>query len=295
MRVGPRLTFQNCTRGNQPTDTNSCGGCFTVPQRDPGIYTVQWRWGLNGVLGRNNNEVYSTCVDIKIVSSTNSATGVTSVSSSYPISTTRVASTALQRTSSMTQTSASIPSSSNSQASPSNSGSSPTLCYVNPTLAVNVNETISYTCGTRTTRCPDNMCCSQYMWCGSSSEYCNTRSTGDWRLRPCAGTGTQLCYKSASNLNLDGPIKTSGRCGRQSVGARCADNNCCSSQGRCGSGSEYCTNNQGDWNLIPCTSTNTITPRDGIFDNSTDVEDFTFSSAIKILSSISFVLLLSLF
>jgi len=39
-----------------------CGGCFTVPQRPPGIYSVQWRWQLN------TGEFYTSCWDVQVAS-----------------------------------------------------------------------------------------------------------------------------------------------------------------------------------------------------------------------------------
>lgn len=41
-------------------DKQSCGGCFTVPARAPGMYTLQWRW----VFG---NTTYADCSDVEII------------------------------------------------------------------------------------------------------------------------------------------------------------------------------------------------------------------------------------
>ncbi|KAF9334868.1 hypothetical protein BG006_001338 [Podila minutissima] len=53
------IPYKNCDKGPVP-DERPCGGCFTVPSRAPGIYTLQWRWMLN------KGEWYTSCADIKI-------------------------------------------------------------------------------------------------------------------------------------------------------------------------------------------------------------------------------------
>jgi hypothetical protein len=53
-----RLLFANCPVPGVPSPTDQtgvgselrpCGGCFTVPSRAPGIYTVQWYWPFHSV------------------------------------------------------------------------------------------------------------------------------------------------------------------------------------------------------------------------------------------------------
>ncbi|KAG0037745.1 hypothetical protein BGZ82_001937 [Podila clonocystis] len=48
------LPYKNCGEGSNP-DRRPCGGCFKVPSRAPGIYTLQWRWMLN------KDEWYTSC------------------------------------------------------------------------------------------------------------------------------------------------------------------------------------------------------------------------------------------
>ena len=57
-----RLDYTNCMPGDDQ-DHKACGGCFTIPERDPGNYLLQWRWMLN------QGEWYSSCADIKIAKS----------------------------------------------------------------------------------------------------------------------------------------------------------------------------------------------------------------------------------
>ncbi|KAF9404337.1 hypothetical protein BGZ94_004244 [Podila epigama] len=55
-----KLNFKNCDHIKGNTDRTPCGGCFTVPERAPGTYVVQWRWELN------DNEFYTSCWDLAI-------------------------------------------------------------------------------------------------------------------------------------------------------------------------------------------------------------------------------------
>ncbi|XP_048548705.1 root-specific lectin-like [Triticum urartu] len=63
--------------------------------------------------------------------------------------------------------------------------------------------------------CPNNLCCSQYGYCGMGGDYC--------------GNGCQ-----------NGACYTSKRCGSQAGGKLCPNNLCCSQWGYCGLGSEFC-------------------------------------------------------
>ncbi|KAF9315624.1 hypothetical protein BG003_002844 [Podila horticola] len=60
------LPYKNCDeskdKDDKEGDRRPCGGCFTVPSRAPGIYTLQWRWMLN------QGEWYTSCADINIKS-----------------------------------------------------------------------------------------------------------------------------------------------------------------------------------------------------------------------------------
>ncbi|KAF9162896.1 hypothetical protein DFQ26_003139 [Actinomortierella ambigua] len=55
-----KLPYKNCNHLSD-TDHTPCGGCFIVPSdRQPGTYTVQWRWELN------DNEWYTSCWDLQV-------------------------------------------------------------------------------------------------------------------------------------------------------------------------------------------------------------------------------------
>lgn len=64
-----QIPFRRCKPGRASSGDQTgvgselahCGGCFKVPQREPGTYLVQFSWTLNV------NEVYSTCIDYTVV------------------------------------------------------------------------------------------------------------------------------------------------------------------------------------------------------------------------------------
>ncbi|KAJ1269914.1 hypothetical protein BS78_06G014400 [Paspalum vaginatum] len=70
--------------------------------------------------------------------------------------------------------------------------------------------------------CPNNLCCSQYGYCGSGEAYCGNGCQNG----PCNGYGT---------LRQE-------QCGSQAGGKECPNNLCCSRWGYCGSGEAYCGN-----------------------------------------------------
>ncbi|KAG0359921.1 hypothetical protein BC939DRAFT_450391 [Gamsiella multidivaricata] len=60
-----KLNYKNCTDKGKDTDIWPCGGCFKVSEKlKPAIYTMQWRWMLNGDSGK---EYYTSCADIKVL------------------------------------------------------------------------------------------------------------------------------------------------------------------------------------------------------------------------------------
>ena len=78
---------------------------------------------------------------------------------------------------------------------------------------------IAYGCST-TDLCAGNLCCSQWGFCGSTSEYC--------------GAG---CQSGPCGSNTGSSSGSSGSC---SASSPCAGGLCCSQYGYCGSTSEYC-------------------------------------------------------
>lgn len=63
VKDNPDLSNKYDTSQTDPMCTKyiPCGGCFTVPERSPGIYTVQWRWQLNP------DEFYTSCWDVSVI------------------------------------------------------------------------------------------------------------------------------------------------------------------------------------------------------------------------------------
>jgi hypothetical protein len=67
-----RMLFANCPVAGVPSagdqtgvgsELRPCGGCFTVPSRAPGIYTVQWYWPFHSV----TRDPYTSCADIEVL------------------------------------------------------------------------------------------------------------------------------------------------------------------------------------------------------------------------------------
>jgi len=120
----------------------------------------------------------------------------------------------------------------------------------------NINERISTDkdgkCGANYGKCPNNECCSQYGYCGSTADYCGANC--QTQFGRCNGTSKSTTVKkttkkttkkattttkksNASNGNV--PVSTvSGRCG-PSYG-KCPGSKCCSQYNYCGKSSEYC-------------------------------------------------------
>eukprot|EP01118_Nematostelium_gracile_P012795 TRINITY_DN472_c0_g1_i2.p1 TRINITY_DN472_c0_g1~~TRINITY_DN472_c0_g1_i2.p1 ORF type:complete len:390 (-),score=121.00 TRINITY_DN472_c0_g1_i2:68-1237(-) len=145
-------------------------------------------------------------------------------------------------------------------------------CYNRPELAKNLNGPISGQCAGGA-RCANGQCCSEFGYCGTTGDYCNARSQGDWTTKACSVPTGGQCYKSGPGLNLNGAINANSACGQNAPGSRCATGNCCSQYGYCGTSAEHCNANQGDWRTVSCSGANNITPRDDIFNNSTDPVD----------------------
>lgn len=79
-----------------------------------------------------------------------------------------------------------------------------------------INKSNEGKCGPNFGKCPNNGCCSQYGYCGTSDEYCGAG------CNPKCG----LCFTS------------DGTCG---IGkGRCPEGQCCSQYGYCGKSGEYC-------------------------------------------------------
>jgi len=76
-------------------------------------------------------------------------------------------------------------------------------CYVAGTPYVEAKLGKGGRCGTKTkTRCPDGMCCSQYGYCGTSSDYCN-KNQGDYRKYACSSIGSSAIPVNQFYANTD--------------------------------------------------------------------------------------------
>jgi len=95
-----------------------------------------------------------------------------------------------------------------------------------PTLAGVELVKVGEQCGIQAggAMCANNLCCSQFGFCGLGAQYC--------------GVGCQSnCHGSPTTVE---PVKAVQQCGIQGGGALCANGLCCSQFGFCGLGAKYC-------------------------------------------------------
>ncbi|ORX63257.1 hypothetical protein BCR32DRAFT_298491 [Anaeromyces robustus] len=143
--------------------------------------------------------------------------------------------------------------------------------YKNPSNGSNGNISPNGTCGPKNNNyvCGDGECCSQYGYCGTTSEYCGTGcQTG---FGKCNGVKTTTTTKKAATTTTtkkvattttttkkvattttkkttttikanptNGKVSTDGKCGSNGNGTVCPNNQCCSKYGYCGTTSDYC-------------------------------------------------------
>jgi peptidoglycan/xylan/chitin deacetylase (PgdA/CDA1 family) len=84
-------------------------------------------------------------------------------------------------------------------------------------------------------------CCSQYGWCGSTTNYCDTGCQSEFGTCGSSGTATTTTSSSGSSSTL--AVSLDGTCGGTS-GNTCQGStfgDCCSQYGWCGSTSAYCS------------------------------------------------------
>lgn len=117
-----------------------------------------------------------------------------------------------------------------------------------PTLTTSTNGR----CGPEDGICPDNECCSQYNYCGDSSEHCDLDSGCQSEFGRCNSnalpTTTTIIINPTTVTSTTTPtptivISTNGRCGPDN--GFCSDNECCSQYNYCGNSSEHCDINSG--------------------------------------------------
>ncbi|OUM58038.1 carbohydrate-binding module family 18 protein, partial [Piromyces sp. E2] len=78
-------------------------------------------------------------------------------------------------------------------------------------------------CGKEYGECDPGYCCSQYGWCGTTSEHC--------------GKGCQSEFGDCENKPV---ISKDDRCGPENGNTVCGNGKCCSKYGWCGTSSEHC-------------------------------------------------------
>ncbi|XXG98712.1 casein kinase 2 regulatory subunit [Hypoxylon texense] len=81
--------------------------------------------------------------------------------------------------------------------------------------------------GTAGYTCPDSLCCSQYGYCGSTADYCETGCQGSF--------GACVAGSGGNDSRSD-----DGRCGPDFDDAVCSETECCSAAGYCGTTTDHC-------------------------------------------------------
>ncbi|KAG4090649.1 hypothetical protein H8356DRAFT_1052772 [Neocallimastix lanati (nom. inval.)] len=81
--------------------------------------------------------------------------------------------------------------------------------------------------------CPNNKCCSQYGYCGTSKAYCGKGCQSEFGKLASTLTSTS----SAVETN---PISTDGTCGPKHGNKVCPGNECCGSDGKCAFNNKAC-------------------------------------------------------
>jgi len=106
------------------------------------------------------------------------------------------------------------------------------------------NERISNNgrCGASFGKCPNNECCSQYGYCGTTTAYCGAKCQSQFGR--CNGTSSSSNNTNAkkSNATNSKNVKVStvsGRCG-SSYGKCAGSKECCSKYNYCGKSADYC-------------------------------------------------------
>ncbi|KAL2915253.1 hypothetical protein HK105_205118 [Polyrhizophydium stewartii] len=170
-----------------------------------------------------------------------------------------------------------------SQASPTPSPVSPTPSKASsssasptpsPTLPLSPDGTCGNNNGKNTGfRCDVGQCCSQYGYCGTTSEYCAIPGCqagfGLCGVLPTSSSSVRITTTSASKTTSAAPSPTStvtispdGTCGITDVGKNtgytCPSGQCCSQYGYCGTTSDYC-NAKSQCAFGVCSGTSTTT------------------------------------
>jgi len=94
------------------------------------------------------------------------------------------------------------------------------------------------------TKCPNNECCSQYGYCGTTKAYCGTGCQSEFGR--CNASNANNQTKPTTTVAAVVPttssqkISTDGKCGKENGNTKCPNNECCSQYGYCGTTNGYC-------------------------------------------------------
>ncbi|KAI1443975.1 carbohydrate-binding module family 18 [Annulohypoxylon stygium] len=92
--------------------------------------------------------------------------------------------------------------------------------------------------GTEGYTCPDSLCCSQYGYCGNTTNYCSTGCQDQFGI--CGGSGGDGDEPGDDGDGGVSPDLTCGTTGAGENGYICPTGMCCSQYGYCGNSTDYC-------------------------------------------------------
>ncbi|KAG4091202.1 hypothetical protein H8356DRAFT_1408109 [Neocallimastix lanati (nom. inval.)] len=91
------------------------------------------------------------------------------------------------------------------------------------------------------TKCPNNECCSQYGYCGTTKAYCDTGCQSEFgRCNANNQTKPTTTVAAVVPTTSSQKISTNGKCGKENGNTKCPNNECCSQYGYCGTTKAYC-------------------------------------------------------
>lgn len=103
--------------------------------------------------------------------------------------------------------------------------------------------------------CAAGYCCSEYGYCGQSSAYCGTNCQAAFGA--CGTLPTTTAATTTTVPAGPSPSGSTTTCGPQGGNAVCAAGLCCSASGFCGTGINYCTDPDCQFNFGTCDSNTT--------------------------------------
>ncbi|OUM58892.1 carbohydrate-binding module family 18 protein [Piromyces sp. E2] len=105
--------------------------------------------------------------------------------------------------------------------------------------------TLARRCGSEFSnkKCLNNECCSKWGYCGTSKDHCKAGCQSKYAKSTTKSTGkinTSTKSKTTSTIKQKESSSKSNYCGPKYNNKKCSFGDCCSKDGKCGFGHEYC-------------------------------------------------------